>query len=107
MPQYLIQASYTADAWAILVKKPQNRAEAIQQLAKNLGGTLENAWLCLGEHDVVAVLSMPGNVTAAAFSMAAMAGGALKSIKTTPLFSYEEGIDAMQKASNAGYRPPK
>jgi hypothetical protein len=43
---------------------------------------------------------MPDNVSAAAFSVAASAGGAIKAIKTTPL-------EAMKKAATAGYKPPK
>jgi hypothetical protein len=49
---------------------------------------------------------MPGNVEAAAFSLAASAGGAVRSIKTTPLLSASEGIDAMKKASMSGYKAP-
>jgi len=45
-------------------------------------------------------------VSAAAFSMAAAAGGAVKAVKTTPLMSMEEAIEAMRKAGGAGYRPP-
>jgi len=46
------------------------------------------------------------NVTAAALSVGATAGGAIKSIKTTPLMTVEEGMEAMRKAAAAGYRPP-
>jgi hypothetical protein len=42
----------------------------------------------------------------AAFALAAAAGGALKAVKTTPLMTIEEGIEAMRKASGTGYRPP-
>jgi hypothetical protein len=50
---------------------------------------------------------MPDNVSAAAFSVAASAGGAIKAIKTTPLLSLEDGVEAMKKAATAGYKPPK
>ena len=50
---------------------------------------------------------MPRNVEAAAFSLAATAGGAVKSIKTTPLLTMEEGMEAMKKAASSGYQPPK
>jgi hypothetical protein len=55
---------------------------------------------------VIGIMEMPDHVSAAAFSLAAAAGGALKAIKTTPLLTIEEGIAAMQKAAGAGYRPP-
>jgi uncharacterized protein with GYD domain len=67
---------------------------------------MECAYLAFGEYDVVVVLDMPDNVNAAAFSIAAAAGGAVRTIKTTPLMTLEEGIEAMRKAGTAGYRPP-
>ena len=107
MPYYLFRGTYTAAAWANLVKKPQNRTDAVRSAIESLGGTLEGAWLAFGEEDVVAICKMPDNVSAAAFSFAVAAGGALKSSKTTPLVTFDEGVDAMRKAAKAGYRPPK
>ena len=107
MPYYLFQASYTSAAVADLCKKPRNREGVIRSLVENLGGKLEGAWLAFGDYDVVAVMNMPNNVSAAAVSMAAAAGGALRSAKTTPLLKFSEGVSALKKATRAGYRPPK
>ena len=106
MPHYLFQCSYTAEAWASLVQNPRNRLEAVRSVVEELGGSMENSWTAFGEYDVVAVLQMPDNVSVAAFSMAVSAGGAVKSIKTTPLMSMEEGVEAMKKASGLGYQAP-
>jgi uncharacterized protein with GYD domain len=107
MPYYLFQASYTSDALAAQCRKPRNREGAIRSLVQNLGGKLEGAWLAFGDYDVVVVMNLPNNVSAAAVSMAAAAGGALRSGKTTPLLKFSEGVSALKKASRAGYRPPK
>lgn len=107
MSYYLLQGTYTAEALANLVKTPQQRLAAIRAVAEKLGGTVEHAWLSFGEYDVVTILNMPDNVSAAAFAFAVGAGGALKAIKTTPLLTGEEGIEVMKKAAKAGYRPPK
>ncbi len=106
MAHYLVQAAYTADAWAAMVKSPQDRIEAIRPAVEGLGGKVVGGWFAFGKYDVVAVLEMPDNVSAAAFSLAASAGGAVKALKTTPLMTIEEGMAAMRKASGAGYRPP-
>jgi uncharacterized protein with GYD domain len=106
MAHYLLQASYTNDAWAAQVSNPQNRMEVIRPVIERLGGRLESAYLSFGDYDIVVIAEMPDNVSAAAFSLATSAGGALKAIKTTPLLTIEEGIEAMQKAAGAGYRPP-
>ncbi len=40
MPGYLIQASYTSEAIAALIKRPQDRAGVIRKSVEKLGGTL-------------------------------------------------------------------
>ena len=107
MPLYLIQATYTSEAWSALVKKPQNRFEAVRLAIEKLGGKVRDAYFAFGEYDVVAILEMPDDVSAAAFAIAAAAGGALKVGKTTGLMSPDDGLAAMKKAAASGYRPPK
>ena len=105
MPSYLLQASYTTEALAALIKKPQNRTEVIRKSVKKLGGKLVGAWMSFGDQDVVLIIDMPDNISAAAMALAAGAGGSLRSTKTTPLFSFEEGLAAVEKAGGAGYTP--
>ena len=106
MPYYMVQAAYSLEAWAGLVKNPQNRLEAVRPVVEKLGGKIEGGWLAFGEYDIVLICQMPNNVSATAFSMAASAGGAVKALKTTPLMTIDEGMEAMRKASGASYRPP-
>lgn len=106
MAFYLFQASYTPEAWAGLVKRPQDRARAIRPIIKQLKGRLVSLYLAFGEYDVVGIAEMPNNEAAAAFSIAASAGGAVKAVKTTPLMTVQEGMRAMRQAGQAGYRPP-
>jgi uncharacterized protein with GYD domain len=105
MPSYLLQASYTAEALAALVKKPQNRTEVVRKAVENLGGKLVGAWMSFGDHDVVLIVDMPDSISAAALALATAAGGSLKGTKTTPLFSFDEGIAAVKKAAASGYTP--
>ena len=106
MAHYLFQGSYSSDSWKTLIKKPVNRFDAIRPAIEKLGGSIEGAWLAFGDYDIVLIAEMPDNVSAAAFALAVSAGGALKSFKTTALITPTEGLAAMKKAGNAGYRPP-
>ena len=81
MPSYLVQVAYTPDAWAAMVKQPQNRLEAVRPVVEKLGGKWEHAWLAFGEYDIVGVVELPENTDAAAFSMAVAAGGACKAFR--------------------------
>jgi uncharacterized protein with GYD domain len=105
MAQFLLQVSYTPEAWAAMLKKPQNRDEAVRPAIEALGGRAEHFWMAFGDYDIIGVIEMPQAVDAAAFSMAIMAGGACKAVKTTPLLSIEQGVEAMRKATTCGYKP--
>jgi uncharacterized protein with GYD domain len=106
MAIYLLQVAYTSEAWAVQLHNPLDRREAVSPVVERLGGYIESAYYAFGDYDAVLIIEMPDNVSAAAFSLAVSAGGAVKAIKTTPLLTIEDGIAAMQKAAGAGYRPP-
>lgn len=106
MAHYLYQGAYTSDALKTLIKKPTNRFDIVRAAAEKLGGSIEGAWFSFGEYDFVVIVEMPDNVSAAAFSLACAAGGAVHSGKTTPLLSQQEGVAAMKRAATSGYRPP-
>ena len=106
MPHYLIRASYTPEGWAALVKNPQNRREALRPVIEAAGGKLDAFYYAFGEDDAFVLVELPDNVSAAAISMSVAASGAVKSTATTPLMTAEEAVEAMKRASRAGYRPP-
>jgi uncharacterized protein with GYD domain len=106
MPQFLTQVSYSEQAWQSLVSNPQNRFDALRPVFEKLGGRIVNAWFAFGDFDVVLISELPDNVSAAALSIAASAGGSCKSVKTTPLMDAAEGVQALKLAAASGYRAP-
>ena len=106
MPYYLVQLSYTKEAVKALVDNPQNRIEAVRPAFEELGVTIREAFLAFGDYDVVLITEAPSNVQAAAISLAVTAGGAVEHYKTTPLMTWEEGVEAMRAAGGSSYRPP-
>ncbi|HLI35462.1 MAG TPA: GYD domain-containing protein [Terriglobia bacterium] len=106
MPHYLCEVAYSSQGWTAVVEKPQNRIEAIRPAVEKLGGKIKDAWFAFGDYDIIALLEMPDNINAAALSIAFSAGGACRSVKTTPLLSIEDGIEAIKRAGKSGYRPP-
>lgn len=106
MAHYMIQTAYTPRGWAALIQNPHDRLEAVRPAVRRLGGSIVSGWMMFGEYDLVLIVDMPDNASAAALSMAASAGGALKNVRTTPLLSLEEGVAAMQKAAQSEYTPP-
>ena len=105
MASFMVQVSYTSEALSALIAKPQDRAGHIGKVIAELGGKLSGSWLAFGDHDLVMIVEMPNNVSAAALSLAAAAGGSCKTVKTTPLLTIGQGISALRKAGKSGYKP--
>lgn len=106
MAQYMYQVSFTPEAWAKMVREPQNRESAIRPAIEKLGGKLIGYWFTFGDSDAIVIVQLPDNVSAAAASLAATSGGAVKSLKTICLMSVDESMEAMRKAGSVGYRAP-
>jgi len=106
MPSYLYRIGYTSQAWATQVKHPLPRFEAVRPVVEGMGGKITAAYYAFGEDDVIFICDMPDNVSAAAFSIAAAAGGALTHVHTTPLMSVDEGLQAIKKSAASSYKPP-
>ena len=104
MSSYLVQAAYSVEALAAMVKNPQDRTGHIRKAVEKIGGKLTGLWLSFGDYDIVAVIEMPDSTGAAAFAIAIGAGGACRSVKTTPLLSVGDGIVALKKAGASGYK---
>jgi hypothetical protein len=121
---YLVQFSYTAEAWADLLgdATKRDRIAAVKPIVEALGGCFpqivfpceypsnvqEGKWAAFGDHDVIALLAFPNDRAAAAFAMTVSQGQGVKSFKTTPLLAWDEATAAMGDAAGhiATYHPP-
>jgi uncharacterized protein with GYD domain len=107
MAQFLFQVAYTSESWATQVRQHGNVLERIQPLLDACRGSVTGCFYAFGDYDLVLLADFPSDEEAAAFSLAATAGGSVKSIKTTPLLSVDQGITAMKRAEEVGrnYHP--
>jgi uncharacterized protein with GYD domain len=87
-----------------MTQNPQDRTNALRGPIESLGGKIHSLFLSFGDYDAVLLLEMPDNVAAAALAIAIGAGGACKNVKTTPLLTVAEGIEALKHAAGSGYR---
>ena len=106
MALYMSQFAYTPEAWAALTRQPEDRSQAVAQLCERMGARLVNLYYSFGEYDGVIIVEAPDEVTAAATVLAAVVPGHVKSIKTVPLLTVEQTMEALRKAGGAGYRAP-
>jgi len=108
MAHYLIEVGYTAQSWATQIDTKANVIERITPALDACGATLESMYYAFGENDLIGVIDFKKPEDAAAFGLAMAAGGALRTYKTTPLLSVEQGMTSMKKAAEIRkqYAPP-
>ena len=106
MPLYLSKFSYTAETWARLIGKPEDRRKAAQAYIESVGGKLHGFWYAFGTHDGYTLWEAPDNVSMAATVLAISAGGAMSSFETTVLLTVDETMTALRRAEQVKYRAP-
>jgi uncharacterized protein with GYD domain len=90
MAKYLISASYTADGVKGLLKNGGTaRVDSVKKTIEGLGGSLESFHFAFGADDVVAIVDLPDNVSAAAVGLAVASTG-LTTARTTVLLTPDE-----------------
>jgi uncharacterized protein with GYD domain len=110
MALFMYQFAYTSESWAAQIKNPENRIETVgRKVCEAAGGKFVAGWLCLGEYDAVFIADVPDIESMSAIALAVVAGGAIKSGKTTPLLSGTQGIEALKKVEkvNQVYKPAR
>jgi len=104
MAKYLIQATYTAEGIRGLVSdSASGRRADVRAAVKALGGDIEAFYYAFGDHDVVTILDLPNNITAAALGLTISGSGAVK-IRTTTLLTVEDVDRALEIRTK--YRVP-
>ncbi len=98
MAFYLLQGRYSQEGIQALVANPQDRRAAVARLIEAVGGKLHAYFFAFGDYDAVFIIEAPDNVEVAAAVMTALAAGGVARVKTTPLLTWAEGLQAMQKA---------
>ena len=98
MSKYLIQASYTAEGLKGVQKdKASGRKAVTIRAVESVGGKMESFYYALGPDDVVVIVDLPDNASAAALSITASASGLIHS-KMTALLTVEETDKALAKS---------
>ncbi len=104
MPKYFVRASYTGDGVRGLRKEGGTaRRAALEKACQSVGGRLEVFYYAFGDADVVAILDLPDNTTAAGLGLLVAEGGTVRT-ETAVLLTPEE-VDAAVKIGGE-YRPP-
>ena len=108
MPKYLFQLAYTPESLAAQMKNPEDRIEAVgRQLEQSVGVKTLAGGYSFGEYDLTLIMEAPDEAAMAGVAIAVSAGGAIKSLKTTPLLDGAQWVAAMKKATAVAYKPKR
>ena len=95
MPKYMYQASYTPEGFRGLLKDTASgRRKAVEAAVGALGGKLEAFYYAFGKDDVVLIMELPDNVSAAGLALTVSASGMVRG-RVTPLLTVEDADKAM------------
>jgi uncharacterized protein with GYD domain len=104
MPKYLLEACYTSEGLQGLIRdKATGRHEAVNRAVEAMGGKIEALYFCFGEHDVVLIVELADNISAAAIGVRVSSSGLVRT-KITPLLTIDEVDQAIGKGVE--YRAP-
>ena len=106
MGHYLLQGSYSANAWAAQIANPRSRLELVSSMVAPSGMEIVQGFAAVGENGVVLLVEAPDDKTMAAASIAIGSTGAVTNLKTTPLMPIEDLVDALKIAQGVAYTPP-
>ena len=106
MPLYMTQFAYTPEAWAALIRQPEDRVELVRGLLEQAGGRLHEYYYSWGDYDGVMIYEAADETVATAVLMAGISAGHLKAVKTTTLLPVEKALAAMRTAGALTLAPP-
>jgi uncharacterized protein with GYD domain len=106
MSTYMLQLAYTPEAWSALVKNPEDREAVARRAVEAVGGRLLSFYFVHGDYDAVAIFEAPDEVAATAGVLAGIAGGHIKTTKTSTLLTSQDAMEAMRRAGQMTVRPP-
>lgn len=108
MAHYLIEVGYTPQAWKSQVDSQANVVDRITPAVKAVKGKIVSIYYAFGDADLIGIMDFPTQEDAAAFALAVTGSGALRSYRTTPLLTVDQGIESMRRAAEASkkYTPP-
>lgn len=101
MPYFLHQWRYKDEQIRdmLLSKEKRDRAEIVTTAVKAFDGTLHHFFYCFGDYDGTAITEFDNYEMALACVTAIYAQGRIYHVQTTPLFTTEQALGAMNVAA--------
>jgi uncharacterized protein with GYD domain len=101
MPVYVSLVKFTREGIMTMKDQGITRSDAVKKNIEELGGRLIDAYYCLGQYDVVAILEFPDNKTAMKAAVRNASIGHIE-ITTMPAIPRDEWANLLREVWKTG-----
>jgi uncharacterized protein with GYD domain len=98
MPFFLHQWNYKDQQVRKMLVETEDRKEVVRMATEAFDGRLHHFFYCFGEYDGMAISEYPSHEAALASMMSIFGQGRISDVRTTVLFTPEEGMRAIRHA---------
>jgi uncharacterized protein with GYD domain len=88
MPKYILLVDWT-DTGVVALRESPARPDKARDMARALGAVIEQIYMIMGDHDVIAVVDAPNDDAMAKFVLRLAAGGSVRT-RTLKAFTEDE-----------------
>jgi uncharacterized protein with GYD domain len=103
----MLQFGFAQSSVKAMTANPSDRFKAAVEALPPVGGNVKDYYFAFGDYDTVLIYEASGPITAAALAMTLGSAGSMTSIKTTPLLTMPEAMEAMALSgkTQGSYKP--
>ena len=106
MTKFMVLYTFKGETLRDFMKRPTDRAAAVDEAARSVGGRLESYYWMLGQYDGFAIVDLPDSSAAARLAVTVGSTGAFTHVETHELFSSEEVLRLMSGSQDVTYAAP-
>lgn len=98
MTLYIIRGNYSEHAFQGMLKKPEDRHDAVAKMVKSAGGKLLHYYVTMGEYDFMVVSEFDNELDAVSALMVAAGTGGVRNLNTNTAMTTGDAKKAEEKA---------
>jgi|SRR5215472_457054 len=108
MPNYMINATYSAGSWARLIRLADDRVKAVGALMASLGGSVVDVYWEVSGRAVHAVVQLPDSAGATAVAGVLSQSGAFRDVGVQEVLTHDQFTGVLKLAESVAgvYKVP-
>jgi uncharacterized protein with GYD domain len=107
MTIYIIKGNYSDHAFQGMLKQPEDRHDAVEQLIESAGGRMLDYYVTMGEYDFLVISEFDNEIDGLSALLVAAGTGGTRNLNTTVAVTTADARKAEEKARKiaTGFKP--